>query len=667
MGRYKQGLKAMGRLLHENRSFSGHEKHCAFLNTRDGAFANISAVSGIDFPEDGRALGPVDWDGDGDLDLWITNRTAPRVRLLINQSTSANGFLSLYLEGDGVTVNRDAVGARVSIGHDKPLIKTKYAGESFLSQSSGWLHFGLGDQQEPVEVSVQWPNGDTETFSDLKPNEFYVIRHGSRKADAWEAPKMNPVFSEPSNELDLPESSPKARIILTEGLPLPNLTVVDEIGKTKLLARNQGPRLLTVWATWCKSCQHELKAFGEDAAALRQAGLQIFALNADGESGSPATTNATVTSLGFPFESATATEKAVRSLDLLQRSVLDRWEPLPVPSSFLIDSKGYVVAIYKGPVSTNQVLSDMPLTNATAKERRDASVPFAGIWLHDPPSADPLQVSSQMIDHAMVPEALDYVKHATALDRQYRKDTIKNSDLADRYLVIATLLRSQKAHEEAIQAYTEAGELNANDVRIASDLGDYFRELRKPTEALTQWQRALSQAPSDRTLREKIGMTFLQLGQAKQAIPHLQWLTEQPSATKVQLFYLSVALQRSQQWRKAIEKLEAAAPYSQALNNLAWIRATHPDAQWRDGKSAIQLASQLCETTQFQNPNYIATLAAAQAEVGQFEKAIASLDRALPMLSPAQEAMRKKLLERKEHFQKGRAYRDQSLSQSIEQ
>ena len=45
------------KLLREGHSFSGHERNCAFLNCHPSSprFANVSAVTGFDFPDDGRA------------------------------------------------------------------------------------------------------------------------------------------------------------------------------------------------------------------------------------------------------------------------------------------------------------------------------------------------------------------------------------------------------------------------------------------------------------------------------------------------------------------------------------------------------------------------------------------------------------------------------------
>jgi len=59
-----------------------------------------------------------------------------------------------------------------------------------------------------------------------------------------------------------------------------------------------------------------------------------------------------------------------------------------------------------------------------------------------------------------------------------------------------------------------------------------------------------------------------------------------------------------------------------ALNNLAWILATHPDAQVRNGVEALELAERACRMSDFKHPVFLSTLAAAYAETGDFDRAI---------------------------------------------
>ena len=119
-----------------------------FLNLGGGQtqFADISGACGLDLMDDGRAIAVTDWDFDGKLDFWISNRTAPRIRLQNNRSQTRNNFVSVRLIGK--SCNRDAVGARVELlleGTPSKQILTLRAGEGFLAQSSKWIHFGIAE------------------------------------------------------------------------------------------------------------------------------------------------------------------------------------------------------------------------------------------------------------------------------------------------------------------------------------------------------------------------------------------------------------------------------------------------------------------------------------------------------------------------------------------
>ncbi len=68
--------------------------------------------------------------------------------------------------------------------------------------------------------------------------------------------------------------------------------------------------------------------------------------------------------------------------------------------------------------------------------------------------------------------------------------------------------------------------------------------------------------------------------------------------------------------------LEIEPDDSSVLNNLAWLLATSPDENVRDGKRAIKIATKACELTGYEAPHIVSTLAAAYAETGNYDEAI---------------------------------------------
>ncbi len=64
------------------------------------------------------------------------------------------------------------------------------------------------------------------------------------------------------------------------------------------------------------------------------------------------------------------------------------------------------------------------------------------------------------------------------------------------------------------------------------------------------------------------------------------------------------------------------------LNNQAWTFATSPEAKVRNGRRAVELAERACELTHYQKTIYVGTLAAAYAEAGQFDEAMAAAEKA---------------------------------------
>lgn len=167
-------------LVRSGFSLLGNQRNRCYLSIGKLGFANFSSASGVDFLEDARAVATTDWDDDGDVDVVMTSRNGPRLRILLNQNPGGNNFLQFKLVG--TKSNRDAVGARIDLfvaGKKNPLVKFVSAGSGNLSQSSKRLFFGLGKQSDVEKAVVTWPDGQQQTFTALVANTRYTVTQGS--------------------------------------------------------------------------------------------------------------------------------------------------------------------------------------------------------------------------------------------------------------------------------------------------------------------------------------------------------------------------------------------------------------------------------------------------------------------------------------------------------
>jgi protein O-mannosyl-transferase len=95
------------------------------------------------------------------------------------------------------------------------------------------------------------------------------------------------------------------------------------------------------------------------------------------------------------------------------------------------------------------------------------------------------------------------------------------------------------------------------------------------------------------------------------------------------------------------------------LNNLAWIMATCPEANLRDGAEAVRLAQQACELTGFRRTLMVGTLAAAYAEAGQFVEAVTTAQKACALAAESgDEALVSKNQKLLQLYRAGRPYHE---------
>ena len=150
--------------------YEGDTSHL-WRNDGNWVFSDVTATEGL--PSNlGRTYGAAwgDVNNDGFMDLLTNNR------LFINQG-NANKWLKVRLLGNGTTVNRAAIGAQVRISLGSTTLIRQVEGASGKGgQNEMTLHFGLGSRTTPVDLTITWPDGTTQTVEDVALNQTLTVR-----------------------------------------------------------------------------------------------------------------------------------------------------------------------------------------------------------------------------------------------------------------------------------------------------------------------------------------------------------------------------------------------------------------------------------------------------------------------------------------------------------
>jgi len=150
------------------------QRNGLYRNRGDGTFDEVGARagSGLAIVKSSRAVVPVDLEGDGDLDLLVTNlNDAPD---LLRNDGARGAWLAVALLGRGR--NRDGIGARVTIEAGGKLQVREIRREvGYGGSTLPIAHFGLGAATIVERVEVRWPSGGRSRLDRVAPNQRLLV------------------------------------------------------------------------------------------------------------------------------------------------------------------------------------------------------------------------------------------------------------------------------------------------------------------------------------------------------------------------------------------------------------------------------------------------------------------------------------------------------------
>ena len=270
-------------------------------------------------------------------------------------------------------------------------------------------------------------------------------------------------------------------------------------------------------------------------------------------------------------------------------------------------------------------------------------------------------------------KAADVVKLLEPVRASPAPDVGLLSALATAYTSSARTNDAVTVLDEAIKREPQRGDLLLAAAELAI-------QRAKVDEALGLLERARRVAPNAPEVDETSAVLFARMNDYPRAIALLRRAeTNAPGRPRTQqLLKEALELQdknartlfeQAGELRKKGDDVNAIKVYRQALTlhptapalleNLAFVLATSPRAEARDGAESLRLARQrLAQMGDRPSPEALATLAAALAETGDFTAAVASAERAIGVAATIKDFKTTKLQEALDAYRKNTCWRN---------
>ena len=158
-------------------STSGYDGTPTLLyQNHDGQFTETGSQAGVSHLLEAQGLAAGDFNNDGLVDIFIPSHDGNN-RLFENTTRDAGQWVELELTG--VLANTTAIGTRVEvIAAGNRQLRIVSGGDSYASQSSTRLHFGLGSASRIDTVRVYWSGSEMEYTTDLAVGQRHSLSEG---------------------------------------------------------------------------------------------------------------------------------------------------------------------------------------------------------------------------------------------------------------------------------------------------------------------------------------------------------------------------------------------------------------------------------------------------------------------------------------------------------
>jgi peroxiredoxin len=277
-------------------SWSGNERNHLFMGGLPGSqFADLSGVSGIDDPADGRGFAVLDFDRDGWLDVALHNLSAPRFRLFRNTMGDGDGglehrFVALRFVGGNQEAkpskewsSRDGFGTAVELelNDDLTVYREHQTESGYKTQNSTTMLVGIGKNEAVRSITVRWLSGKEQTMGVVPAGTLMTVFEDPSTSPSGEAFVLESYRKNPRLMTRVPSSADWKKGLLPE-IPSKSRFAIRD-GGTGSPQPTGKLNLYTTMATWCVACVEEMPEFRHLRAAFSQDELAMYGLPIDPE------------------------------------------------------------------------------------------------------------------------------------------------------------------------------------------------------------------------------------------------------------------------------------------------------------------------------------------------------------------------------------------------
>jgi Flp pilus assembly protein TadD len=187
--------------------------------------------------------------------------------------------------------------------------------------------------------------------------------------------------------------------------------------------------------------------------------------------------------------------------------------------------------------------------------------------------------------------------------------------------------------------------------------------LSDPNQAEGCFRAALAADPESAGFHANLGNAVMVQGKAHEALLAYQAAVERKPDGASYHCSLGLALHdvgRKDESRRQFQEADSLDPqWRQKYAKTAWLLATRSERRQRDGHYALLLARQVCLSVREPGPEQWEVLAAAYAEVGRFNEAVASQRKGLALLqAPARSRWLGSMESRLQLYERGQPFRE---------